>query len=67
MAVHAKVNRSLPFIPKFKQEKRPRWHGALTNRKDEALGAFKIQIIDSPCKYYLYEHEVLSGTWFSTL
>ena len=26
MAIHAKVNRSLPFIPKCKQEKRPeRW------------------------------------------
>ena len=24
MAVRAKVNRSLPFIPKFKQEKRPK-------------------------------------------
>ena len=42
-------------------------HGALTNRKDEASGAFKIQIIDSPCKYYLHEHQVLSGAWFSTL
>ena len=38
-----------------------RRHGALTNRKDEASGVFKTQIIDSPCKYYLHEHEVLSG------
>ena len=39
-------------------------HGALTNRKDEASGAFKIEIIDSPCKYYLHEHEVLLGACF---
>ena len=36
-------------------------HGALIKRMDEASGAFKIQIIDLPCKYYLHEHEVLSG------
>ena len=42
-------------------------HGALTKRKDEALGTFKIQVINSPCKYYLHENEVLSGAWFSIL
>ena len=36
-------------------------HGALTNRKDEASGAFEIQIIDLPCKYNLHEHKVSSG------
>ena len=43
------------------------WHGALTNRKDKASGTFQLRIINLPSKYYLREHKVLSGAWFSTL
>ena len=71
MVVHAKVNHSLPFIPKFKQEKRPkRWidgmvHWPIERMKLRVHLKHKSSIRHANITFM--NTKFLSGTWFSPL